>query len=144
MTGGLISALGYADDFGADPGRGRPDPAGTGGGVQPGAPHSGSGQAPQGPAGFYSARLDPAERVLFEQALRLEGLDQEIALLRLRIRRDLEDPKELMRGIDLLVKALRARYRLGPDQSDRLYRAIVEVLQGLGEGLDDRGGAPDA
>ncbi len=143
MSGGLIGELGYGDDFGADPGRGRPDPAGAGGRVQPGAPHSGPGPAPEAPAGFYSARLDPADRVLFEHALKLEGLDQEIALLRLRIRRDLDDPKGLMRGIDLLVKALRTRYRLGPDQSDRLYRAIVEVLQGLGEGLDDPAGAPD-
>jgi|GEM_PF-1653897 len=144
MRGGLISALGYGNHFGADPGRGQSDRAGAGGRIQPGASDSGAGQAPAAPADFYSARLDPAERVLFEQALRLEGLDQEIALLRLRIRRDLDDPKELMRGIDLLVKALRARYRLGPDQSDRLYRAIVEVLQGLGEGLDDTAGAPDA
>jgi len=64
-------------------------------------------------------------------------------LLRLRIRQDLDDPKGLMRGIDLLVKALRTRYRLGPDRSERIYQAIVEVLQGLGEGLDGPAGAPE-
>jgi len=115
-----------------------------GGGFQPGAGGSGPAQAPKTPAEFYSARLSPAERLLFEQALRLEGLDQEIALLRLRIRQDLDDPKGLMRGVDLLVKALRTRYRLGPDQSERIYRAIVEVLEGLGEGLDGPAGAPES
>lgn len=101
ISGGLIGVLGSGDDFGADPGRGRPDCSGAGGRVQPGPSHSGAGPAPEAPVDFYSARLDPAERLLFEHALRLEGLDQEIALLRLRIRRDLDDPKEMMRGIDL-------------------------------------------
>lgn len=144
MSGGLISELGHGEHFRAEAGAGRSDAAGSGGGFQPGAGDPGPAQAPQAPAEFYSAGLGPAERLLFEQALKLEGLDQEVALLRLRIRQDLDDPKALMRGIDLLVKALRTRYRLGPDRSERIYRAIVEVLQGLGEGLDDPAGAPDS
>ncbi|MER3449299.1 MAG: hypothetical protein C4315_05865 [Chloroflexota bacterium] len=135
--------MGHGEHFRAEAGAGWSDAAGSGGGFQPGAGDPGPAQASQTPAEFYSARLGPAERLLFEQALKLEGLDQEVALLRLRIRQDLDDPKGLMRGIDLLVKALRTRYRLGPDRSERIYQAIVEVLQGLGEGLDGPAGAPE-
>ncbi len=110
MSGGSVSELGYGEHFRAEPGPGQSDAAGSGGGLQPGAGDPGAAPAAQTPAEFYSARLGPAERPLFEHALKLEGLDQEIALLRLRIRQDLDDPKGLMRGIDLLVKALRTRY----------------------------------
>ena len=85
---------------------------------------------------FYGSALDAAERVELEEASDIEGLDREIALLRLKLREVLskrpEDLQVMMRGIELLVKAVSARYRLSKQGEERLAESIDGVVRGVG------------
>ena len=88
------------------------------------------------PDGFYDRALTEAERLLLPEARELEGLDEEIALLRVRLNTALQErPQDLpvlLRGIELLVKAVAARYRLSRKAEGDLYQSAVGVLRGIG------------
>jgi hypothetical protein len=66
--------------------------------------------------GFYERALNNAERPDFAQALEIEGLDNEIALVRLRLKefqtRRPEDLALFGRGVDVLARLVVRRYRL--------------------------------
>ena len=85
---------------------------------------------------FYGSALDAAERIELEAAEEVEGLDEEIALLRLKLREVLaEHPQNLqlmLRGIELLVKAVSARYRLSKQAEEDLAESIAGVIRGVG------------
>ena len=72
---------------------------------------------------FYVNTLETAERSDFPVALEVEGVDQEIAVLRLRLRTALkerpDDLQLMLRGVVMLVQALAAKYRL-PKADPRL------------------------
>ncbi|MEE9324178.1 MAG: hypothetical protein V3U90_01295 [Dehalococcoidia bacterium] len=89
--------------------------------------------------GFYSTILSEAERVLLSQAQEAEGLDEEIALLRLRLKNHLEEHPDdlslLLRGMETLVKMVGANYRLSKKSRDDLSEAIHGVLTGVGDAL---------
>lgn len=86
---------------------------------------------------FYGSALDAAERIELAEAAEVEGLDKEIAVLRMKLREVLvKRPEELqlmLRGIELLVKAVSARYRLSPDAEEDLAGSIAGVVRGVGE-----------
>jgi hypothetical protein len=86
--------------------------------------------------GFYVDALDDAERVALEAAGDINGLDEEIALLRAKLRRALEerpeDQRVMLKGIELLVKAVSARYRLSKEAKQDLSENIAGVLRGIG------------
>ena len=86
---------------------------------------------------FYEPALDAAERADFAEARRVQGIDEEIAVLRLRLRRAIEEHPEdlaiMSRGIELLVRAVNTRYRLSKESSDDLGDNIAAVVRGLGE-----------
>jgi hypothetical protein len=86
---------------------------------------------------FYEEALSEAERLELEQAREVEGLDEEIAVLRVRLKRALrEHPQDLAliaKGVDMLVKAVAARYRLSP----KARRDLADNLAGLIEGIDN-------
>ncbi len=88
---------------------------------------------------FYDAVLSEAEGPDLDEARRVEGLDQEVALLRLRLRYALSDHpqdfKLLHNGVRLLVQALLARHRLSPKQADNLGEAAANLLEEFGEVL---------
>ena len=92
-----------------------------------------------GAAGFYAAALSEAERVLLPQARKMEGLDEEIALLRVRLKAALEEHPEdlplLLKCLELLVKAVAAKYRLSKKAEDDLYQNVLGVLRGIGGAL---------
>ena len=75
------------------------------------------------PRNFYRQALTEAEQVELNHAQDIEGLDDEIALLRVRLKHAVEERPEdlqlLVRGMDLLVKAVAARYRLSPQGAAR-------------------------
>lgn len=85
---------------------------------------------------FYAQALSQAELVELRQAWDVEGLDGEIALLRLRLKQVLQEHPEnmplLLRAIELLVKAVGMRYRLSKDAEDNLTEAITGVLKEVG------------
>ncbi|MDP2954743.1 MAG: hypothetical protein Q8O76_15675 [Chloroflexota bacterium] len=92
-----------------------------------------------GAEGFYATALSEAERVLLPQARKMEGLDEEIALLRVRLKAALAEHPEnlplLLKGMELLVKAVAAKYRLSKKAEDDLYQNVLGVLRGVGGAL---------
>ena len=75
--------------------------------------------------GFYGRALSEAERVLLPQAREVQGLEQEIALLRVKL-------PLMLRGVELLVRAVSAEYRLSCKSQDNLAAAIDGVLKEIG------------
>jgi hypothetical protein len=59
--------------------------------------------------GFYGRALDEAEKVELEEAREVEGLDEEIAVLRLKLRELMENEPD---RIDLHLKATNTIARL--------------------------------
>ncbi|MCY3655955.1 MAG: hypothetical protein OXG95_05015 [Chloroflexi bacterium] len=92
-------------------------------------------------ASFYDSALDAADRHDLHVAREVEGLDDEVALLRLQLRRALAgrdgdvDPKVLHGGVRLLMQALLAQHRLSPKQAEHLGDAVANVLEEFGEVL---------
>ena len=86
---------------------------------------------------FYERALSEAERLDLPEAQAVEGLDQEIAILRVRLKRALQDHPEDMdligNGLDLLVKAVAARYRLSPKARLQLTEHLEGVFQHLSQ-----------
>ena len=112
------------------------------------APDSGNATGDERPtrATFYASALDGADRHDFAVAQELDGLDDEVALLRLQLRgalaaRDGEqlDPKVLQNGVRLLVQALLPQHRLSPRQAEHLSEAVANVLEEFGEVLGAAG-----
>ncbi|MFC2069728.1 hypothetical protein ACFLTB_00925 [Chloroflexota bacterium] len=83
--------------------------------------------------GFYSMVLDEAERLDFEQATGVEGIDDEIALLRVKIKslleRDPENIKLIMQATNTLARLVRTRYNIGKEDKQGLKEAIGNVLR---------------
>ena len=86
---------------------------------------------------FYADALSEAERADLPIAIEIEGVDEEIALLRLRIRAALEEhPDDLplmFKGIDLLAKMVATRYRLSKRAERDLAASLANVIRGLGD-----------
>jgi hypothetical protein len=90
-------------------------------------------------AGFYRSALSEAERLALSEAAAMRGLDEEIAILRVKLRSALEenpqDVKLMFKGLELLVKALSARFRLSQQAEDELSERVEAVLRDLGAPL---------
>lgn len=88
---------------------------------------------------FYSLALEEAERVELEEARSVEGVDQEIALLRVILRSLLEEsPPNIPLQLETartLARLVRLRYQLTPQARDNLAEAISEVLKEVGGSL---------
>jgi hypothetical protein len=86
---------------------------------------------------FYRSVLDAAEQADLERAAAAEGLDDEVALLRLLVRRELrerpDDLRLVLQGITLLVRAVATRYRLSPAEQEALEGRIVAAVRALTE-----------
>jgi hypothetical protein len=88
---------------------------------------------------FYRQALGQAERLDLEQAQEIEGLDDEIALMRVRLKRAVEEHPEdvqlVVKGLDILVRAVGARYRLSPKSRKDLAENLAAALNSLGDQL---------
>lgn len=88
---------------------------------------------------FYNDSLDEAEQLDLERAEGIEGLDDEIAVMRVRLKRAVEERPEdlqlLVKGLDILVRAVGARYRLSPKSKKDLTENLTAVLNSLGDQL---------
>jgi hypothetical protein len=97
--------------------------------------------------GFYEEALSEAERLDLPEARRMEGLDEEIAVMRVRLKRALEERPEdvqvILKGLALLVKAVTAKYRLSPKARKNLSDSIAGVVEGLGAALYPEGYSHD-
>jgi len=83
--------------------------------------------------GFYSRVLDEAEQLDFELASGVEGIDDEIALLRVKIKSILENEpaniKLIMQATNALDRLIRTRYKITKEQRKGLKEAIGNVLR---------------
>ena len=83
--------------------------------------------------GFYSKVLDEAEQLDFELASGVEGIDDEIALLRVKIKSILENDPENIRLIveatNTLARLVKTRYNITKEQKKGLKEAIGNVLR---------------
>jgi len=83
--------------------------------------------------GFYSKVLDETERLDFERATDVEGIDGEIALLRVKIKwlleRDPENIKLIMQATNTLARLVRTRFNISKEDRKRLKDAIGNVLR---------------
>jgi len=83
--------------------------------------------------GFYSKVLDEAEQLDFELASGVEGFDDEIALLRVKIKSVLENDPEnirlLMEATSTLANLVKTKYRISKEQRKGLKEAIENVLK---------------
>ena len=90
----------------------------------------------RGTRSFYARVLSAADRAAVEDARDVQGLDEEIALLRVLIRRLLEDdapdPTVLQNGMRLLVQALVAQQRLSGRQAEGLGDAAARLVEEFG------------
>ncbi|MFA5378252.1 MAG: hypothetical protein WC455_21035 [Dehalococcoidia bacterium] len=86
--------------------------------------------------GFYAKTLTEAEKVDLETAADITGLDDEIALLRVKIKHALErDPDNLDILLDAsttLARLVKLRYGLTEKDSHSIQDNIVKVLTELG------------
>jgi hypothetical protein len=85
--------------------------------------------------GFYSKVLDEREQSDYEQATEVEGLDSEIALLRVKIKslakRDPENLKLIVQSTNALARLVMTRYNISKNDKQGLKEAIVNVLRGV-------------
>jgi hypothetical protein len=95
--------------------------------------------------GFYAKVFDEAERLDFELASGVEGIDGEIALLRVKIKSLLENEPEnislLMQATSTLAHLVKTKYNISKEQKKGLKEAIGNVLRdialplGIGVGI---------
>lgn len=85
--------------------------------------------------GFYSQVLDEAQQLDLEVAEDINGLDAEIAALRVKIKALLEnDPDNIrliMEATNTLARLVRTRYNLGQHEGKGIKDAITNVLTEL-------------
>ena len=85
--------------------------------------------------GFYSRVLDEAERLDFKLATGIEGIDDEIALLRVKIksvlRHDPENIKLIIKATNTLAGLVRTNYNISKKDKKGLKEAIGNVLKDI-------------
>jgi hypothetical protein len=99
--------------------------------------------SPQDPAAaalnrpnFYARVLKEAEALDFAEATGTEGLDSEIALLRVKIKTLLaaepQDLKLIAMVSEVLIKMVKARYCMNKKQEKNLGEAVKNIIRDIG------------
>ncbi len=104
------------------------------------ASDSGTKAAVQAALGnFYADGMTNSELMDLKRAHEAEGLKDEIALLRVRLKAAAHEHPEnlelLLRGVGMLVRAVTAQYRLSPKARKDLAQNVEAVLKSLDEEL---------
>jgi len=85
--------------------------------------------------GFYLPALDDVAALKLEEARGVEGLDEEIALLRFKLRELLQErPGEVdlhLRAATVLANLVKVRYAVSKEEKRGLREAITKVLTEL-------------
>lgn len=86
--------------------------------------------------GFYSRVLDEVERLDYELASGVNGIDDEIALLRVEIKKaisggDVSNLQLLVKATNALERLIRTRYQITREQRRGLKEAISNVLKDI-------------
>jgi len=82
--------------------------------------------------GFYGQVLDEAEKLHLEQARDIEGVDEEIAILRVKLRELVEkqpDRLDLYLAVaTTIARLIKTRYSITKEQKKSLKEAVAKVL----------------
>ena len=82
--------------------------------------------------GFYSRALSEAEEIGLEEAREITGLDEEIAMLRVKLRQLIEkEPDRIdlqMKAVTTIARLVATSYNIGKEQKKSLKEAITRVL----------------
>lgn len=82
--------------------------------------------------GFYSRALNVAEKLQLEEAAQVEGIDQEIAILRIKLRELIEiHPERVdlhLEAANTIARLVRTKYQISKEQKKSLKEAIAKVL----------------
>lgn len=94
-------------------------------------------KAPTEPGGFYAGSLTNGEKERLPEARQVKGLDEEIALLRVKLSQLVvehpDDMDGLVKAVRLLVQAVATKYRLSPQAKDDLLNNVAGVFEGIGK-----------
>ncbi len=90
----------------------------------------------QSPASFYTSKMSHRSRRRFASSQDLNGIDQEIAIIRLRLRQVLinhhDDHALFFKTIQLLIRAVSAQTRISKDSPDSTQQGIENILRDVG------------
>lgn len=82
--------------------------------------------------GFYNRALHEAEQLELEEASHIEGIDQEIALLRVKLRELLEEQPDRIdlhfEAANIIARLAKTRYQISKEQKKSLKEAVQKVL----------------
>jgi hypothetical protein len=82
--------------------------------------------------GFYSQALDEAEKLELEEARSIDGIDEEIAILRLKLRELIVAAPERfdlhLKLATTIARLVTTRYNISKEQKKSLKEAITKVL----------------
>jgi len=85
--------------------------------------------------GFYSKVLDESEQLDFALANGVEGIDEEVALLRVKIKsliaHDPDNITLIMKAINTLARVVSTKYNLSKKDKKGLKEAIGNVLKDI-------------
>ena len=96
---------------------------------------------------FYEAALTEAERLRLPEAREVEGLNEEMALLRTRLFRAAQQRPDrldvLAHGVATLTRVVAVRYRMSAQSQEDLAESLAGVINSIGAavGLGDFGEA---
>ncbi len=83
--------------------------------------------------GFYSKVLDEKEQAAYDQAIFVEGIDEEIALLRVKmislLERDPENIRLISQAANTLIKLILIKYNVDKNDPKSKKEAIFTVLK---------------
>jgi len=84
------------------------------------------------PRGFYRRALDEAGKLELEEASHIEGIDEEIALLRVKLRELLQEQPERIdlhfEAANIIARLVKTRCQITREQKKSLKEAIQKVL----------------
>jgi hypothetical protein len=82
--------------------------------------------------GFYSQALDEAEKLELEEARSIDGIDEEIAILRLKLRELIVAKPERfdlhLKLATTIARLVTTRYNISKEQKKSLKEAITKVI----------------
>jgi hypothetical protein len=98
-----------------------------------------TGRPERGRFNFYQDAFDDEDQELLWLAHRVEGIDDEVAALRLSLQKQLSDRPEtydrVLRNAELLVRAVAAKYRMSPKSAEDFAERLTQTLRDLGDQL---------
>jgi len=84
---------------------------------------------------FYTRVLDEAEKLDFETACGVEGIDNEIALLRVKIKSALakepDNIRIILQATEILARLVKTRYSITREQKKGLKEAVNTVIRDI-------------